>query len=494
MARSRGGRRQAGVAAGNRDTAAAAVEILRAGGNAIDAAVAAGLAAAVTEPGLSSLGGGGFLLDAPASGPATLVDFFVDVPGRGLAAADSTPHFVPITVRFPGADQVFHAGWGSAAVPGCLAGYLRAQQQRGRLPIGAVAEPARRLAADGAVLDATQAAVLLLLRDIVTLTEDGRRIFASSGDLIRAGERLRNPEFADFLTRLGSGEVRDLSDVADDLEAAMRRGGGAVTRADLEGYTVVEREPLGLSYRGGLVLSNPPPSFGASLVFDGLAALAGHPRLDGTPASYERYVRSLVAMAERHRGGSRPAGPTSVRGTTHISVVDGDGDVASMTTSNGSCSGTFIPGTGIQLNNMMGESDLHPGGFGSGLPGVRVGSMMMPSVVRSADGTAVAVGSGGSERIPSALARVLTGVLDLGWTLEEVIPAPRLHWDGAVLQVEPGVPGPVLDRLRRVWRLHEWNALDLYFGGAHAVARRPDGSVEAVGDPRRGGSAVVVDL
>lgn len=456
--------------------------------------MAAGFAAAVAEPGLSSLGGGGFLLDAPAAGDPTLVDFFVDVPGLGRPDTAPAPTMTPITVRFSGADQVFSAGWGSAAVPGCLAGYLRLHQQRGALPLADVVAPARRLARDGVRLDASQADVLVLLRDIVTLTADGRRIFAPEGSLLGEGDRLRNPDFADFLDRLASGEVADLSHVAADLEAAMQAGGGSMTAEDLDHYTVCEREPLRLRYRDGEVFSNPPPSFGASLVLEALGDLATQSPLDGSPESYERYVRRLVAMADRHAVGPTAPGTRSVRGTTHVSVVDGDGNVAAMTTSNGSCSGTFIPGTGIQLNNMLGESDLHPEGVEAGVPGSRVGSMMMPTVVRGADGIVVGVGSGGSERIPSTLGRVLTGVLDFGWPLRAVIEAPRLHWDRAVLQLEPGLPVEVLRHLDSLWPVNEWARRDLYFGGAHAVARHPDGTVEAVGDPRRGGSAVVVDL
>jgi gamma-glutamyltranspeptidase/glutathione hydrolase len=463
--------------------------VLRTGGNAVDAALAAGFAASVAEPGLASLGGGGFLLDAPVDGIPTVVDFFVDVPGRGLASAARPTEFVPITVRFSGADQVFHAGWGSVAVPGCLPGYLYLSQQRGRLPLAAVVEPARRLARDGAVLDPAQADVLILLRDILTLTADGRRIFAPSGELVRAGERLRNPELAEFLSRLGRGDVVDLAGGSGGLEQAMRDGGGAVTAADLAGYAVRERAPLALTYRGGEIFSNPPPSFGGSMVLDGLAGLAGQPRLRETPADYERFVRRLVAISER-----QVVGPRSVRGTTHVSVVDGEGNVAAMTTSNGSCSGTFVPGTGIQLNNMMGESDLHPEGFGASSPGTRVGSMMMPTVVRTGDGTVVALGSGGSQRIPSALARALTGVLDFGLPLAQTITAPRLHWDRATLQLEPGLAPEVVAHLGTRWPAHEWDRRDLYFGGAHAVARRPDGTVEAVGDPRRGGVAAVVEL
>lgn len=467
--------------------------MLRLGGSAVDAALAAGFAAAVAEPGLTSLGGGGFLLDAPAGRQPTLVDFFVDVPGLGQASPLPAT-MTPITVRFSGADQVFSAGWGSAAVPGCLAGYLWLHQRRGTLPLTDIVGPARRLARDGVRLDAAQADVLVLLQDILTLTPVGQALFAPEGRVLRAGERLRNPDFADFLDQLADGSVVDLSGVAADLEAAMVAHGGAMTREDLEHYTVRERQPLRLRYRDGEVFSNPPPSFGATLVLGALAALGEQPPLDGSPDAIVRYARQVVAMTERHVVGPTVPGVRSVRGTTHVSVVDGDGNVAAMTTSNGSCSGVFVPGTGIQLNNMLGESDLHPEGVEAGVPGSRVGSMMMPTVVRRDDGAVVGVGSGGSERIPSALVRVLTGVLDDGAPLAEVIQAPRMHWDRSVLQVEPGLPAEVLDRLGRTRPVSAWSRRDLYFGGVHAVARRSDGTVEAVGDPRRGGAGIVVDL
>jgi gamma-glutamyltranspeptidase/glutathione hydrolase len=490
------------VAAGNRDTAAAAAEVLRLGGSAVDAALAAGFAAAVAEPALTSLGGGGFLLDAPSDGAPTLVDFFVDVPGLGRAPSAPAPTMNPITVSFSGADQVFSAGWGSAAVPGCLAGYLRVHQHRGTVPLAQIVAPARRLAREGVRLDRAQADVLVLLADILTLTVEGRVVFAPRGRLLGAGEYLRNPDFADLLDQLADGTVIDLSAVAADLEAAMEAGGGAMTRGDLEHYTVHEREPLRLTHPGGELFSNPPPSFGASLVLRALAELGGSApgRTPGlaesaeSAESYERYARQLVAMTERHAVGPTTPGVRSVRGTTHVSVVDGAGNVAAMTTSNGSCSGVFVPGTGIQLNNMLGEADLHPAGAAAGVPGTRVGSMMMPTVVRRGDGTVVGVGSGGSERIPSALARVLTGVLEPGRSLSDVVGTPRLHWDRRILQVEPGLPAEVLDLLAASRPVHEWSRPDLYFGGVHAVARHPDGTVEAVGDARRGGAALVVDL
>lgn len=479
----------AAVAAGNADTAAAAAAVLRAGGNAVDAAVAAGFASAVTEPALSSLGGGGFLLAAPADGPERVLDFFVDAPGRGRPADRLVPSFLPVTLKFAGADQVFHAGWGSVAVPGCLDGYLHAARTLGRLPLAQVVAPAAALARHGTVVDDAQAQLLVLLQDILTLTPDGRQVFAPGGRLLRAGERMRNLALADLLHDVGSGSVIGVESLAGRLEDAADRAGGLLTADDLEAYAVHEREPLRLSYRGAQLATNPPPSFGGGLVLAALEGLDGQPPQDGSAASVVRLASALIRMSEQH-----VVGPVSVRGTTHVSVVDGDGNLASMTMSNGSCSGVFAPGTGIQLNNVMGESDLHPQGFSATAPGVRIGSMMAPTLLTTADGTRTALGSGGSERIRSALLCSLTALVDRGASLGDAIAAPRLHWDRNVLQVEPGLPAEVLSALRAERLVQEWERRDLYFGGVHAVSRRADGTVDAAGDARRAGAVEVVEL
>ena len=475
------------VAAGNADTAAAAAEVLRAGGNAVDAAVAAGFAAAVAEPGLASLGGGGFLLWAPPDGPQRLLDFFVDAPGRGRPADASPPPLLPITVRFAGADQVFSAGWASVAVPGCLDGWLHASRTLGRLPLAQVVAPAARLARAGAVLDEAQAGLLVLLRDILLLTEEGRAVFAPGGRLLRAGQRLRNPLLADVLDDVARGSVTGFASLGEALQAAADRAGALVGAEDAAAYAVVEREPLRTAYRDAEVVTNAPPSFGGALVLAALEELAAQPRADGSAASSVRLADALTRMSERHL-----TGPLAVRGTTHVSVLDADGGLAAMTLSNGSCSGVFVPGTGVQLNNVMGEADLHPQGFGATAPGVRIGSMMAPSLVRTADGTRTALGSGGSERIRSALLCTVVHLVDRAAPLQDAVRAPRLHWDRRVLQVEPGLDGDVLAALRQGREVHEWAAPDLYFGGVHAVSRAADGAVRAVGDARRAGVGLLV--
>jgi gamma-glutamyltranspeptidase/glutathione hydrolase len=175
-------------------------------------------------------------------------------------------------------------------------------------------------------------------------------------------------------------------------------------------------------------------------------------------------------------------------GTTHVSVSDAEGNVATMTSSNGEGSGWVIPGTGVIANNMMGEDDLHPAGFHTAPAGERVASMMAPSVVVDADGaSALVLGSGGSKRIRTALLQVLAGAIDQGRPLLDAIEAPRLHWDGERLHAEPGWSDAALDALDARWDVVRWEQRDLYFGGVHAVV--PAG--EAAGDPRRGGAALV---
>ena len=481
------------VASGHRATTAAAVEVLRAGGTAVDACVAAGFAASVAEPTLTSLGGGGFLLARTPEGEEVLFDFFVDTPGRGapdLAERPAGVDFEEVVVSFSGADQGFHVGLGSVAVPGCLAGWLHAHRRLGRLPLDEVVDPARRLAAEGIEVNEQQAYILRILEPILTRTPEAAAIVAPGGRLLGSGDRLLNPELAGFLHGLDERGFAEPG-LARRIDEAMRAGGGLLTADDLLGYEVVERTPLEVRWRGHRLLTNPPPSFGGELVALGLLLLEGRERWPAPAGSIEHAVSLAEAMVETD--GHRAAGTVATElrrrratgGTTHVSVRDADGGVATMTSSNGEGSGWVIPGTGVIANNMMGEDDLHPEGFHATPPGERVASMMAPAVVVDPAGDAVLVlGSGGSKRIRTALLQVLAGVVDQGRDLAAAVEAPRLHWDGEQLHVEPGWSDEVVAALEARWPLRRWSQRDLYFGGVHAVARGA-----AAGDSRRGGSA-----
>ncbi len=178
----------------------------------------------------------------------------------------------------------------------------------------------------------------------------------------------------------------------------------------------------------------------------------------------------------------------SSQGTTHISVIDSAGNAASMTTSNGSGSGCYIPGTGIMLNNMMGEDDLHPGGFFSAPPGRRVSSMMIPSIVIRDNAVECVLGSGGSKRIRSAILQVLVNIIDYSMSLKDAVEFPRIHMEDGTLQTEPGLPEQTLAELQSHYALNTWDVKNMYFGGVHCADCRMD----ARGDSRRGGSCIAV--
>jgi gamma-glutamyltranspeptidase / glutathione hydrolase len=502
------------VAAGHQATVDASLEVLEDGGNAYDAAVAAGFAAAVAEPCLSSLGGGGFLLARPATGVPVLFDFFVDTPGRGRPADAPPPPLTPATLRFGNAEQVFHVGHGSVAVPGCLPGYLHVHRRLGRLPLARVVAPARHLARAGVRLGPDQAAVVRLLEPIFSLTAEARALFVPEHRRFADDDVVRNQELARFLDAIGDGEIGGFHDPALARAIAVHNQGegGSLTVADLAGYRVQERTPLTFRHADATVLTNPVPSYGGSLIARALTLLA-RAGLAGAPGSGARLTQVASVLAEvtalhvaagvdaTEQGGDVAADssphavidgpsdpddvprPRTARGTTHVSVADAEGNLAAMTTSNGSGSGVTLSDTGILANNIMGETDLHPGGFHRAPPGVRVGSMMAPTILEPDAGPAVALGSGGSERIRSALTQVMVGLLDDGRGLEAAVLAPRLHWDGTMLQVEPGFDEAALAELERAWAVNRWEVGDLYFGGVNVVTTAGD----AVGDPRRGG-------
>jgi gamma-glutamyltranspeptidase/glutathione hydrolase len=467
------------VAAGHPEVCGAAVEVLQNGGNAFDAVVAAGFAGAVAEPLLTGLGGGGFLLAGTAAGERVLFDFFVDTPGLGLGRAAPEPAFHEVVVHFPASDQAFNVGTGSVAVPGCLAGYLHVHDRLGRLALTEVIGPAARLATEGVVLTEMQAYLVELLWPILERSEGGRRIYAPEGHPGRVGEHLVNADLADFLGRLADDPEATFyrGPMAEQIATDMAADGGLVTTEDLARYGVVEREPLVVDYRGRQVLTNPPPSFGGSLIALGLSLLeaAGPVPARDTPEHAVTLVESMI-QTDRQRGASK--------GTTHVSVADREGNVASMTTSNGEGSGYVVPETGVMLNNMLGEDDLHPDGFHAAPPGQRVASMMSPTLVEEGGEVRLVVGSGGSKRIRTTLVQVISAVVDHGLVVTDAIEAPRLHWDGEVVQAEPGWSADALAALAARWPVNEWSERNLYFGGAHAVV---PGTIGA-GDPRRGGA------
>jgi gamma-glutamyltranspeptidase / glutathione hydrolase len=188
------------------------------------------------------------------------------------------------------------------------------------------------------------------------------------------------------------------------------------------------------------------------------------------------------------------AGCAGLGNTTHIAVMDIAGACATVTCSNGSCSGVVVPGTGMHVNNMLGEQDLNPLGYHRHEPGARVPSMMAPTVVLREGRPEIALGSAGSNRIRSAILQTILGVVDHGLPAQEAVSAPRIHVEGLELEAEPGVDEEALAKLEQGdWQVRRWAEQNLFFGGVQAVARNPEtGELSGGGDPRRGGAATVV--
>jgi len=446
------------VAAGNRHTAEAGAWALARGGNAVDAVVAAAVAAFVAEGPLTGPAGGGFFLVRDAGAEPTLLDCFFAVPSRPQEPMDE------VLIDFGDAStQVFHVGNGSVAVPGLVAGLAEAHGRHGRLSWGELFEPALELAGTGVEMSGPQRFLLEILVPILDRTEEGRGIYGSH---VRAETAAMVPGL-ELLRDHGAAAVAELMP------------GHA---ADLAAYRVVERTPVEVQFEERRVVTCPAPSKGGAVVAGGLAAIVAR-----EPARADTLAATLVEALLAGYGGAAPLAPLT--GTTHVSVIDGDGNAAALSSTLGSGSGVFA--RGFQLNNMLGELDVI--GTEDRYPGDRLPSMMAPTLVLEGDAPRLVVGSAGSVRLSGAILQTIYHVVAGGCSVHEAINHPRLHIEEGVVQIEGGWPEDAAERLQQAgYHLNEWAGSNLYFGGVSAVERLPDGELAAAGDPRRGGHGIVV--
>jgi gamma-glutamyltranspeptidase/glutathione hydrolase len=427
------------------------------------------------------------MLVGTPGGEDALLDFFVAAAGRGR---EDEPHadLLAVDVFFEDAVQVFHVGAASCGAYGLPAGLCEAHRRWARLPMADLVVPGVRAARRGVVVNAQQAYVSEILAGIAATSPEGRALLEVDGRPPREGEVLAQPELADALERLAAEGAAPFyaGDVAAAVCAFVRERGGLLGPDDLAAYEPVVREPVRVAYRGREVVTNPPPSAGGILIASALRELDAEPG----PPSLPRLVAALRHAQERRT----PEFLDRLGSTTHVSVLDGDGLACSVTCSNGSGSGVVVPGTGVHLNNMMGEQDLSPHGFFSHPPGRRLPSMMSPTLVRRDGRVEVVVGSAGSNRIRSAIIQVVSRIVDDGLLPADALLAPRVHWEDGVVFCEPGFERADLAVLEAEHgELSHFRAPNLFFGGAQCVARASDGTLRGAGDPRRGGVAVAVD-
>lgn len=510
------------MAAGHPLTAEAGARVLREGGNAVDAAVGAMLTSFAAEQLLTGLGAGGYMLVAGAGEQPTLLDFFVEAPtqrtpvgpedtaGEGPPPGELRAELRAVDVSFGDAAQVFHVGPASCGVYGTPAGVCAAMARWGSMPLEGLTAPAAKLARDGVELNGGQAYIAKILADLLTSTPECAALWAPDGRVLEEGELLRNPELGDALQRLGEEGAEPFyrGDIATTVCDWIRAHGGDLWAENLAAYRALEREPVSMRYRDREVLTNPPPSAGGTLLAYALALLDRGPAPPGlsgvveamAAAQGERTPEFVEGLSEDdflERFLTRNLGST-----THISVLDAEGRACSVTCSNGEGSGVVVPGTGIHLNNVMGEQDLNPLGFHRHPTGRRMPSMMAPTIVMRDGEVELVLGSAGSNRIRSALLQTIVGVVDSGLGAREAVDAPRVHFEDGTLYAEPGIDlgelagaselsvgGDLPAPRESQHQVVEFGELNLFFGGVQAVLRQ-EGAIDGAGDPRRGGVAV----
>ncbi len=478
------------VACGHAVTRDAAVAVLEAGGSAVDAAMGAAFAAMVAEPVLAGLLGGGFLMIREAEGRCHLLDAFVETP-----LAKRPEHeldFHGIDADFGTTMQGFMIGAGAIATPGLVPGLAEAHARFGRVPLSEIVAPAVRAAREGVAVSPFQAQLAEIVAPILTATPAATALSCDGeGKLLRAGTRLRNADLADVLEVMGAEGPRFVTE--GEVAAALLelcRAGGHLTRDDLRRYRPEWRVPLLATRetRAGKarVWLNPEPSLGGPVIARILGAAPHAPRPETLAGIFEGAQETSGDAPE-----NPPANPPARRGTTHVSVIDAQGMAAALTLSNGEGCGHILPGTGIMPNNMLGETALVPDGWHTWAPGIRLASMMAPAAIDWPDGRAVLLGSGGSNRIATAISQVVLNLTDRAMPLADAIEAPRLHWEPETGEVDIEDLFAPKDREALLAAHPEarlWADRSMFFGGVHAVMREARGGTLAAGDPRRDGA------
>lgn len=496
------------VAAGDPLTASAAAEVLRAGGNAVDAAIAGALVACVAEPVLAGLLGGGFLTLRAADGECSVLDFFVQTPRRKRPMGEID--FREIEADFGETTQMFHIGAGSMATPGVARGLAEAHARAGRMPFAELAAPAVEAARKGVALTTFQAGALGIIEAICTATPAAAALFGDGTRILKAGEVYRNPNLADVIETYAREGDRFIHE-GEVAAALLSLDGGHLGRDDLARYQARWRQPVMRERHGARLALNPPPSLGGTLIAFALALMDR----GATPADCARAfaatsrARLAVDLNRDGPGGAlRLADPELVaryrrevamakvatRGTTHVSVIDAAGMGAALTLSNGEGCGLIAPGTGVMPNNMLGEEDLMPGDWDEWTPDARLASMMAPMAMDWPDGRVAMLGSGGSNRIRTALAQVAAKLADGDARLEDAVAAPRVHvekTDPPRCDFEDRLSEGDREALLAAFpEAKGWARDSMFFGGVHAVRRSATGDTEAAADHRREGVAL----
>ncbi len=511
---------KAAVAAGHDLTATAARDLLHAGGNAFDGVMAAMMMSCVCEPVLASPGGGGYLMARDgASGEVLFYDFFVQTP---LA---KTPleklEFYETLADFGAVTQCFHIGAGAAAVPAILPGFFQVANQFCKLDHRALLQPALQAAREGFLVNDFYAYLCSVITPILTAHDDVKKLFFPKGTMPREGEVVHNHGLANLFELMGE-QGEDICQNGAYIGAITKQSltyGGHLRRQDLQGYQVKRSKPLVINFQGFDIYLPPPPAAGGTLIAFGLLLI------DKLLQEKKIFTPGLVdlvrVMTQTNRVRNSPDNlltpaiiescfaqlegkNVACKGTTHISVIDEELNIAALTLTNGEGNGRLVGDFGFMLNNMLGEADLHPNGFHNWQEGQRLSSMMSPTLICSPEGQWTALGSGGSNRIRTAILQVIVNLISRKMGLQEAVDLARLHGEqcGTIsfeqaAALEFFSARDVADLAKAFPDIHNWQQRNMFFGGVHCVSAKSNDKgrgveFEAGADKRRSGCALLI--
>ena len=494
------------IASSTKTAAEAGAAVARQGGNAVDAAIASSWVGAVTEPGICSPGCGGFVtIWGPDTEPVT-IDGYIEMPGRGLPEERFGRGTQQVYLEY-GGGVTMHVGHGSVGTPGGPAALALASERYGRLPWTVVLEPSIELARAGFPLTPPARQYLEFSGSkVFGWHPDSRKALVHpDGSLLDVGDLIHVEHLADSLDRIARYGAADLytGELASMVARDMESNEGLITAEDLAAYRPIVRDahigPVG----HWTVATNPPPAIGGVVLGAMLRLMGAHPSNPWTPEDVERLVDvQKTVLAYRHDhvdmredmdvAISEMLTAFKSPSTVHTSAVDSDGLGCSITLSSGYGSGVVVPGTGLWMNNCLGEIELNRRGLHWWPVGSRLVSNMAPTIVRDVGGRILAIGSPGADRITTAILQVFVNYATAGMTLAEAIDHPRLHvedFEGAYrVAAEPGIPTG-LGGLP--WRAMP--EMSMYFGGVGVAGWSPEWGLVAAADPRRSGGTAIAE-
>ena len=495
------------ISTGSKEASITALEILKFGGNAFDAAIGAVFVSMTSEFALTGAFGGGTLLGIQNNSTPFIYDFFVDCPD---CHSSDKKDFKEIEIDFGNAKQKFNIGKGSIAIPGNLMGLIKIQKEHGCLNLQDVLSYAIDYANQGVLINKNQSEIINLVKPILLFDQVGKKLYSNNDLFLKTGKLFKNPQFADFLNIvIKKGYKYFYNGVGLDLILSHCGENSYLTKSDFKTYEVKKRKPLSMSYKGYDIFTNPSPSFGGSLIIFllkllkdsnskinllnliktmNLTSLArdevclnpnDEKQIDNIFNNniYNKYLNLCTDNFANYIGG--------FGSTTHVSILDKKGNAASITTTNGEGCGYVIPEYGIMMNNMLGEEDLNPFGFHKWNIKRRLPTMISPTIISKNNIPEYVLGSGGSNRIRSANVQVILNLIEKNMNLNDAIENPRIHLEGKELYCEPGIKIESKEIINQL-SLKLFKQKNVFFGGVNAVSR-----TEAIGDSRRGGCGII---